>query len=397
MVTFNGTNYLHSSRAGLTKVQLSSRYTYDAPCRAFPYSGAAGGDVVGHDAHDTSSPPTWPGILAFLEAVRGRAACAAADAGESNDGSNGDGYVGGDNIGRDRGNLDHDCLASSAALEAALEATDVSDENLRELAKALAEEAATASSSSHLLRLRREHATFANDRRCGLASWAAIARALITPLWPPSPLSMSPVSGDTSDGGIQLLRRWNGLRSAMSCKHLLSAGCRTPVTCLSYLPLSMLLVSGYSDGRVRLWDPCARRHKLAPPPPPQPLREQIRGGLEIENRHERGMGGRGRGRGSHLRLFPGVYAATVEEWTEQGQTFGCVATFYAVQTTTASGGQQGRHAGGDGGGLLKVQAVDSIVIPGGGAASLVVCDTESARAAQAMDEDEPWDPSSAGE
>ncbi|CAM9419601.1 unnamed protein product, partial [Hapterophycus canaliculatus] len=85
--------------------------------------------------------------------------------------------------------------------------------------------------------------------------WTAIARALITPLWPPPPpLSMSPVSSNSSDGGIQLLRKWNGLRSPMPCKHLLLAGCRTPVTCLGYLPLSMLLVSGYSDGIVRLWD-----------------------------------------------------------------------------------------------------------------------------------------------
>ncbi|CAM9744831.1 unnamed protein product [Scytosiphon promiscuus] len=329
------------------------------------------------------APPTWQDIMAALEAVRGRAACAVASAGDSIDTTNND-------------HLDNECLASPAALEAALGATDVSDENLRGLARALAEEATTAFSSCQLLRLRPEHATLADNRRGVLMAWTAIARALVTPLWPPPPLSDSWVSGNNSGGGIQLLHRWNGLRSPVPCKHLLSAGCRTPVTCLSYLPLSMLLISGYSDGRVRLWDPCARRHKLAPPPPPPPLRAQGRGGLEGQSRYRKSDGGRGRGGGRHLRLFPGVYAATAEEWTEKGETFGCVATFYAVPRTKASGGHQDGSAGGEGGGLLRVQALDSIVIPGGGATSLVVCDTESVRAAQAMDGDEPWDPSAAG-
>lgn len=337
--------------------------------------------------------------MASLEAIRGRAACAAAAAGDSNDNINsnccGSSYR--YDIGCNREDRVNDYLASSAALEAALEATDVSDDKLRDLARALVQEATTAFSSSHLLGLRREHAAaFANDRRCCLASWTAVARAMTTLLWPPPPLSMSPASGDNSDGGVQLLRRWNGLRSPVPCKHLITAGCGSPVTCLSYLPLSMLLVSGYADGRVRLWDPCARRHKLAPPPPP-PLHAQGRGGIENQSHYGTRERGRGRDRARHLRLSPGVYAATAEEWTERGQTFGCVATFFAVPLTKASGGPQGGDPGGDGGRSLPVQAVDSIVIPGGGGVSLVVCDTESMRAAQAMDEDEPWDPSSAGE
>lgn len=58
------------------------------------------------------------------------------------------------------------------------------------------------------------------------------------------------------------LRRWSGLRLPVPCKHLLF-GHDAQITCLTYLPLAMLLVSGAANGRVRLWDPCARRHRRA--------------------------------------------------------------------------------------------------------------------------------------
>lgn len=311
-------------------------------------------------------------------------------------------------------------LSSPAALEAALEATDVSNESLRDLAAALAAEANSGSCSSHLLlRRRRPEKNDTNERRPHLVHWTAIARACAQPHWPPPPAipaaagagqGSGPGGGDFSTSldshhgdGIRLLRRWMGLRLPVPCKHLLTAGCGgghgvepAPVTCLTYLPLAMLLVSGHSDGRVRLWDPCARKHKLAPPPPP--TRVRYSGGSTGESRKwGEDSGGRERDRGRHQRLHPGHYAETKEEWTEKGKTFGCVAIFGAVRAAETSGGRQGGGAGGGGGRFLKVQAVDSIVLPGGSAASLVVCDPEGARAARAIDRELPWDPASAGE
>ncbi|CAM9542999.1 unnamed protein product, partial [Ectocarpus sp. 12 AP-2014] len=362
--------------------------------------------VVGGGAVGSPAPPTRLHILTTLQAIRARAACAAAVAGDKYI-NNDDGHSSA--RGCADGHQDDDRLASPAALEAALEAMDVSDEDLQELADALAVEAHTASASSCLLQQRDENAT-ANKRRRRLAPWAAIARALIHPrCWPP-PSSM--VNMDTrsregnvltsfdNGGGDRLLRQWNGLRLPVPCKHLLSSGRserggthggdgnRSPVTCLTYLPLSMLLVSGHSDGRVRLWDPCDRRHKLAPPPP-QSLCALGCEDRETQSRKEGPRSGR------HHRLFPGWYAATAEEWTEKGRTFSCVATFGAVPVTTNTTERRGGAAGKNGrGSFLKIRELNSIVLPGGGAASLIVPDPERVRAARAMDEEEPWDPAS---
>lgn len=379
------------------------------------------------DAHDPSasaheplspSPLTRRDILAVLKTIRGRAIRAAAVAGDNkNSSSSSNSYGnGGSNVYSERGDGedDGDLLSCAADLEAALEATDVSDENLRALADALAAEANMADCSFQLLLRRRSASTTSTERWPRLALWTAVARALIRPHWP-SPGCFPPMAAPrqglgpvtsietfSMSEGVRLLRRWHGLRLPVPCKHLLSTGSggavegdRAPVTCLAYLPLSMLLVSGYSDGMVRLWDPCARRHKLAPPPPAAPATRV--GGRSAGSGEARGRDGLGRGRGRHLRLFPGSYADTAEEWTEKGQTFGCVATFGAVPAMTTVSGKRGGVAGGDWGGFLKVGAVNSIVLPGEDVSSLVVCNPERARVAQAMDEEQPWDPASAGE
>lgn len=362
----------------------------------------------------SSAPPTRPDVLAVLRAIRGRAACAAA---ATDDNSNSDDHGGSHSIynGRDGGEHDDDVLSSPAALEAALEATEVNDENLQELADALAAEARKADCSFELLLRRRSANTITTVQWSRLVHWNAVARALIRSHWPP-PDSTPPAavprqglgSGDRTmsmGDGVRLLRRWHGLRLPVPCKHLLSAGPGgavdahwAPVTCLAYLPLSMLLVSGYSDGRVRLWDPCARRHKLAPPPSAAAAAARHTSGRRADSGQGKERGGLRRGGGRHLRLFPGYYAKTAEEWTEKGQTFGCVATFGAVRaTTTTSADEHDGVTGGDGGGFLKIGAVDSVVLPGGGVSSFVVCDPERVRSARAMDEEQPWDPASAGE
>lgn len=367
--------------------------------------------MVGGDAVDSPAPPTRVDILKTLEGIRARAACAAAVAGDNYINMDDDHGSARGCIGRHQDSNDEDCLSSPAALEDALEAMDVSDEDLRELADALAVEAHTASASSCLLQ-QRDEITTANKRRRCVAPWTAIARALIRPHWPPlsSMVKLDTRSGEgnvltsfDNGGGVRLLRRWHGLRLPVPCKHLLSSGRserggthggdgnRSPVTCLTYLPLSMLLVSGHSDGRVRLWDPCDRRHKLAPPPP-QSLRALGSEDRETQSRKE------GRRSGRHHRLFPGSYAATPEEWTEKGRTFSCVASFGAVPVTTNTTEGRGGTTGKNGrGGFLKIREINSIVLPGGSAASLIVPDPESVRAARAMDEEEPWDPASKSE
>ncbi|CBJ33221.1 calmodulin-like myosin-light chain [Ectocarpus siliculosus] len=302
------------------------------------------GGVVGGGAVDSPAPPTRLDILTTLQVIRARAACAAAVAGDkyiNNDDDHGSARGCADGH-QDDDRLDDDRLASPAALEAALEAMDL-DTRSRE-------------------------------------------GNVLTSL--------------DSGGGERMLPRWNGLRLPVPCKHLLSSGRserggthsgdgnRSPVTCLTYLPLSMLLVSGHSDGRVRVWDPCDRRHKLAPPPP-QSLRA-----LGSEDRETQSRKG-GRRSGRHHRLFPGSYATTAEEWTEKGRTFSCVATFGAVPAKANTTERRGGAAGKNGrGGFLKIRELNSIVLPGGGAASLIVPDPESVRAARAMDEEEPWDPAS---
>lgn len=290
-------------------------------------------------------------------------------------------------------------MSSATALEAALEATDVCDKHLQELASALTMEASTS-----FICLQGT----STERRCRLA-WLAVARSLTRTQWPPPCLTSSLMARQASEketvsslDAVGQLRRWSGLRLAVQCKHALPGGCeegdddRAQVTCLTYLPLAMLLASGYSNGRVRLWDPCARKHKIAPPP------SDARGhgagsgegrcqtaGIKGEASSGRHLSIRDEGSsGRHLRIWPGIYVKAEEEWTEEGLTFGCIASFGAVERSQCRDG--------DGGGFVKVKALHSIVIPGGGAASLVVCDSESSRLSRRMDEEKPWDPTSAG-
>ena len=93
-----------------------------------------------------------------------------------------------------------------------------------------------------------------------------------------------------------------------------------------------------------------------------------------------------------MRIWPGIYVNAAEEWTEGGVTFGCIANFGAMAKVPRRD-----ESGSDGGGFVKVKALHSIVLPGGGADSLVVCDLEGARLSRRMDEAKPWDPTSAGE
>eukprot|EP00903_Cladosiphon_okamuranus_P006300 g6178.t1 len=97
-----------------------------------------------HGPH-SPSPPTQREIFAVLKTIRGRAARAAAAAGDSSNSRSSISYNhGGSDVFNERDN--GDVFSSAAALEAALEATDVSDENLRALADALAAEVKMADS-----------------------------------------------------------------------------------------------------------------------------------------------------------------------------------------------------------------------------------------------------------
>ena len=352
-------------------------------------------DALGSASRGPPVPPNRLGLIAALEAVRRRAAHAAAAAVDGTPCAH---------------NNHVDRLSSSASLEAALEATDVSDNDLRELASALAMEAATS-----FLCLQ----ATSQEKRCRLA-WAAVALSLTRPQWPPQASSLTAIRASDSEkltslDAIGRLRRWGGLRLAVPCKHILSGGeddddNRAQVTCLTYLPLAMLLASGYSNGRVRLWDPCARRHKIAPPPPPDEIGRGS-GKSRCETAGIRGEGSSGR----HLRIWPGIYVKAAEEWTEEGVTFGCIASFGAVAKAPRRGENGGdgktfvkvnsgdggggfvKASGGDGDGFVKVKALHSIVLPGGGTASLIVCDSECVQRSRRMDEEKPWDPTSAGE
>lgn len=335
-------------------------------------SGGAIDDSAEAEPHGPAFP-TQAALITAFEQIRERAASAVAAAGDDSH---------------------ENRLSSSAALESALEAADMSNDEISGLAAALATLAAA--SYSHLMM----PSAAARQSRCRVA-WNAVARALTRPQWPPPP---SPVVSSARDGGNTAvdaslhLRGWSGLKLPVPCKQLLSGagGLKdgaAQVTCLTYLPLAMLLASGHADGQVRLWDPCARKHKLAPSPPP-------RGGVGERNHRysstgEYGRSGLGEGKDRHLRIWPGNYIDTAEEWTENGQTFGCVAEFGAV--TTRGGNAVGSESDGvGGGGILKVSALDAITIPGGNGVSLAVCDIEGARGARAMDEQEPWDPASTG-
>lgn len=290
---------------------------------------------------------------------------------------------------RSGGNHIEDSLPTVAALDVALETSYVADIELEALATELAQISAASFRRQQLV---------APERRYR-AAWGALVRAVMRPdRWLPSlssrSLSAALISGGEGMGNgtkriIAELQRWTRLRSPIPCKHLL-VGHEAAITSLAYLSLSMLLASGAADGRVRLWDPCARKHKLAPPPvAPAPL-ARCAGGAE------------GRRNMSTCLEAP-------EEWTQTGETFGCIADFSALPSTDPSGPVGKRAvksrgnvvADGEGDGIghrmsMKVSAMDVILIPGGGLRSLVVCDADGVRKAKGLDEGEPCDLASAG-
>lgn len=291
-----------------------------------------------------------------------------------------------------------DRLMSYTSLDAALDAAEVTDGDLHSLTAALVEIWITS-----FFRIQPSSAAAAERR--GRVAWVAVAGALVHPEKLTPKIQGSSVSEVMNTGGGQnqlQLRQWDSLRLSIPCKFLLSTdrgsnGGLTQVTSLEYLPLAMLLATGHSDGRVRLWDPCARKHKLAPPSPQ--YNGKRRSSSPYDGEEESGGGRPGDFGHRHLRIWPGTYAETTEEWTQTGHTFGCVAEFNAAASTTAppKATTRGRAGRGVGPGN-SVRALHTIVIPGGGGPSLVVCNAEEANVARILDEEkELCDPASVGE
>lgn len=374
-------------------------------------TGAVDASATVTPGRSSTLAPTEARLSAALQTIRDRATAAAASAGDVDRNQPFSRSITVCGTGRS--------LSTPADLEAALEASEISDVDLEGLAAAL-----TAIAKASYNRFRRSATRTREARR--RTAWAALTRALIRPwrLRPPMSSTGRNSRGVNLESRESSLREWNGLRLPLKCKRLLlpggDSGGDVQVTSLTYLPLAMLLASGYADGKVRLWDPCARRHKLAPPPP-LPAGKRQRGGLidggeSVSLGEWRRQGGEGNGRGRHLRICPGTYVDTPEEWTTTGQTFGCVAVFGAVSLTAGFNGygdsDGSKRGGGDGGGgsdrSMKICAIDAIVVPGdgggggfscggGGDSSLIVCDAEGARVAREMDDELPWDPASTGE
>lgn len=293
-----------------------------------------------------------------------------------------------------------DRFMSYSSLDAALDAAEVTNGDLHSLTAALVEIWITS-----FFRIQPSSAAAAERR--GRVAWAAVAGALVHPEKLTPKIQGSSVSEVTSTGGGQhqlQLRQWKNLRLSIPCKFLLSTdrgsnGGLTQVTSLEYLPLVMLLATGHSDGRVRLWDPCARRHKLAPPSPQYDAKRLS--SSPYDDGEESGGGRPGGISDRHLRIWPGTYADTAEEWTKTGNTFGCVAEFNAAASVMATPpppkAQTRGHAGRGVGPGNAVRALHTIVIPGGGGPSLVVCNVEEAHVARILDEEEQCDPASVGE
>lgn len=367
------------------------------------------------DAPGNRDLPSRQGLLLALQQIKARASSAASSAGNSSAARG---------IHRNH-NMYHNSasngvsnkVSTAAALEAALEASGVSSDDLDTLATTLHQIASNALDRQHLASPDKQHRT----------AWAAIGRTAMHPeKWLPTPSTTISTSDDrtiyrsTTSKIIAELRKWNGLNRPIPCKHVLRHD--APVTSLAYLPLAMLVASGAADGKVRLWDPCARRHKLAPPPVLR-ARHEIAADFDT-NGFDHGLVKHLRSEfppGSspdevntrHLRIWPGEYLETPEQWTQTGRTFCCVAEFSVAESSPdpASGvprqREQGVRAhvaddGGDGniGGrrlAMKIATMDAIAIPGGGhLRSLVVCDADGARTARQMDKEEPWDLASAG-
>ena len=321
------------------------------------------------------APFSQAGILASLKELRERAAlAAAAAAGDKSSGDN---------------------LSSPITLDAALDAAEVTDNGLCKLSGALA--TVWKSSFSRIYSL----SAAAAERRSRIA-WSEVARALVRPQW--SAPAMSGARDEMTAGRdgrkskFQLFQ-WRKLRLLIPCKFRLSYGGVAQVTSLEYMPLAMLLATGHSDGRVRLWDPCARKHRLAPPP-------LHYGGKQFtssyEDEPEGGIGGRSCNTTQpHGRIWPGFYTNAAEEWTKTGRTFDLVAEFDAATSATVQKSQSEGRADASSGpsGSVRVSALSAIVIPGGGGGpSLIVCDIDGVHAARTLDKEEQhWNMASSGE
>lgn len=307
--------------------------------------------------------PSETGIFTTLREIRDRAADAAASA----------------------GGACHDFpkaerISTAAALDAALEASRLGDEELRALSSVLDAQARAAHG---------RHERSESRGKARRKAWAAFARVIQQPQRG-SNLSATLKASFGSGGSMRSigdLRRWIGLRLPVPCRKLL-LGHDAAVTCLSYLPLSMLLVSGAADGKVRLWDPCARRHRLSPPPIPSPrCYSAEEGNIPRQTRRQTDQR---ESSNRHLRRWPGIYEDASEEWTSTGEAFGCVEEFFLGRKLHSGDGGKSEHR------RRSVKAIDTVVIPGGPVGSLIVCDKDSTREAGDMDRERPWEPAVQG-
>ncbi|CAM9321091.1 unnamed protein product [Discosporangium mesarthrocarpum] len=253
-------------------------------------------------------------------------------------------------------------ITSPRAVEVALDASEVDPRDLEALASALAAAATSASRSG-------------GGGRRGVekdAEWAALSRE-VTILFAEATVSVDQrwrrgsdeaQSNALSDGRLSVLH-------LVPCKRALSGHTRS-VTSLGYMPISMLLVSGDSAGKIRFWDPCATHHKLAPP-----IKSSS---FSYPSPRAMGRGQMGAGGGRHVRLWPGVYMETPEEWTEEGEPFSCVAEF-DVNTGKGVGGVQRK----DGSGRYAVQDMKAVVVSGQPGACSVECDSTGEEDARGID------------
>lgn len=305
---------------------------------------------------------------------------------------------------------DEDNISTAVALDSVLEASAVSDDELHLLATTMAQIAKVSFDRQHSASPDMQHR----------AAWTAVARAAMRPeRWFPTPpyrsqkiLLSDGRTNRTKGHIIAELRKWTGLRRPIPCKYILRHDVQ--VTSLSYLPLAMLVLSGAADGKVRLWDPCARRHKLAPFPI-VPVHhgtfsgDGVGGVDSADHESQFLMYSRETVDRRHLRTWPGEYVENPEEWTQTGKKFRCIAEFSTVRYsdfTEADGGQKesavgnatdGRHDGDvKRRRPMKVTRIDAVAIPGGDSRSLVVCDADGVRTARQFDKEKPWDPASAG-
>lgn len=341
----------------------------------------SGIDTLGAD-NKAKKMPHKAGLMSAFQSIRRRAAVVAASAGDTNCGDPG-----------------KNSLSTSATLDGALETSRVGDQELQALAGALAARATATL----------DYCQRASQEMRHRKVWAAVARAVQQPQ---RYLHLASLPETTTGSArftpcLKKLDGWPSLRLPIPCKKIL-LGHHAQVTSVSYMPLSMLLVSGAANGEVRLWDPCARPQKLAPPLTP-PCRSPL-----VDERDEcyqpYGQGDAAGAYNRYLRKWPGIYLETPEEWTKTGQTFGCVAEFtvgrpYSSNRSTVQAREKrsdgstlhGKDDGNNRNQRTRVNAIDGFVMQGGLVGSSVVCDEDGSRKARELDTEEPWDPSSAGE